>query len=57
MEEALAEVARDQEQFGEGVVKSKIPRPLPPLPLSNYTQPPEAPAEPCGEGVNKKVSH
>lgn len=58
IEAALKEVENRQEETGEGgepVVKSKIPRPKPPLPISLYKPPKETPREPPGEGVNKKV--
>ncbi|XP_023019973.2 radial spoke head protein 4a [Leptinotarsa decemlineata] len=52
--EALNEIARQQQLTGEGTT-SKYPRPLPPLPLVQFEEPPEPPSEPSGVGVNKKV--
>lgn len=56
IQDALAQVEKEQEEYGETEgVKAKIPRQLPPLPVSQYTPPPVTPKENPGDGVNKKV--
>ncbi|XP_018579649.2 radial spoke head protein 6 homolog A [Anoplophora glabripennis] len=53
---ALLEIEKRNELEGEGEErKTKYPRTLPPEPVIQYQEPPEAPPEPSGVGVNKKV--
>lgn len=57
IQEKLDDITHQQEIGGEEDTKNqKIRRPLPPEPQTQYEVPPEAPNEPSGVGVNKKVS-
>ncbi|CAH1173759.1 unnamed protein product [Phaedon cochleariae] len=51
---ALDAIAKQQQLYGEGKT-GKYPRDLPTAPKIQYEEAPEAPAEPSGVGINKKV--
>ncbi|CAH0550690.1 unnamed protein product [Brassicogethes aeneus] len=54
IEKALEELKHQQDIGGEDRT-TKYPRQLPPEPPNLFEEPPEAPSEPSGVGINKKV--
>ncbi|XP_065159724.1 radial spoke head protein 6 homolog A [Atheta coriaria] len=55
VKEEQSRIDQIQEIQGEESTSSRMFRPLPPLPVNHYEEPPEIPMEPPGVGVNKKV--
>ncbi|XP_030763853.1 LOW QUALITY PROTEIN: radial spoke head protein 6 homolog A-like [Sitophilus oryzae] len=55
LDKALKDISKNQEEMVGESPKSKIPRPLPPMPKIQYEEPPEPPIEPSGVGLNKKI--